>query len=264
MEDADSDMYVARDWFGPPWERPETVLMLHGIAESSRAWFAWVPHVASRFRVLRPDLPGFGNSPAPPGQVWSTERLAGDVARLLDRLGVERVHVVSAKYGGSVGYQFAATYPERTLTLSVLSGPVRIRGAESAANIPSFAARIRDHGVRAWAADTQRTRLGSAAPEAQIEWWNDMMGAADPAVCIAATVAAADLDITASLPRIRAPTLVVTTRGSALHSVDTVRADQQRIPRSELLVLPSDSYHIAAAQPDDCARRVLEFIQSHR
>lgn len=262
MGEAVSRMYVADDWLGPPWRQSETVLLLHGIAESSRAWFAWVPHLAREFRVVRPDLPGFGRSPAAEDQAWSAERLAADVAGLLDRLGIGKVHVVSAKYGGTVGYQFAADYPERTLTLSVISGPVRIRGSNAAADIPSFAARIRTGGVPAWAAATQRARLGTRASEAQIDWWNGLMGSADPGVCIAATAAAADLDITASLPRIQAPTLVVTTEGSALHSVETVRADQQRIPHSRLLVLPGDSYHIAAAEPDLCARHVLDFIRA--
>ena len=38
------------DWFGAPWGVPETVVMIHGNAESSRAWYAWVPRVATRYR----------------------------------------------------------------------------------------------------------------------------------------------------------------------------------------------------------------------
>jgi pimeloyl-ACP methyl ester carboxylesterase len=71
----------------------------------------------------------------------------------------------------------------------------------------------------------------------------------------------ADADITDALPRIRCPTLVITTEGSALGSVEEVRAWQRMIPRSELLVLPGDSYHVAASDPDACARATLEFIR---
>ena len=61
------------DYFGPPWQVPRTVVLVHGNAESSRAWFAWVPRLAARYRVIRPDLPGFGQSPAPQGYGWTVE-----------------------------------------------------------------------------------------------------------------------------------------------------------------------------------------------
>ena len=64
-------MAYADDWFGPPWTVPETVVMVHGNSESSRAWACWVPHLAGKFRVVRLDLPGFGASSEPPGYGWS-------------------------------------------------------------------------------------------------------------------------------------------------------------------------------------------------
>jgi len=54
---------------------------------------------------------------------------------------------------------------------------------------------------------------------------------------------------------------VITTEGSALGSVETTRAWQQMIPHSELLVLPGDSYHVAASDADQCAQATREFIR---
>src|SRR5262245_31239204 len=61
------DIWMAYEdhWFGPPWTTPEAVVMVHGNSESSRAWTCWVPHLAGKYRVLRPDLPGFGASTEP-------------------------------------------------------------------------------------------------------------------------------------------------------------------------------------------------------
>jgi pimeloyl-ACP methyl ester carboxylesterase len=67
------------DWFGAPWTAPQCVVMIHGNAESSRAWFGWVPRLAARWRVIRPDLPGFGASPAPEHYGWSVGELAADI-----------------------------------------------------------------------------------------------------------------------------------------------------------------------------------------
>src|SRR5258705_4880757 len=89
------------DWFGPPWTVPQSVVMIHGNAESSRAWFAWVPRLAARYRVIRPDLPGFGASPAPERYGWSVDELAADIGHFLDALGIAKCHLVGAKYGGA-------------------------------------------------------------------------------------------------------------------------------------------------------------------
>ena len=88
-------------WFGPPWSTPETVVMIHGNSESSRAWTQWVPHLAGKYRVVRPDLPGFGASTEPPDYGWSAAELAADIGRFLDAVAIDTCHLIGAKYGGS-------------------------------------------------------------------------------------------------------------------------------------------------------------------
>jgi pimeloyl-ACP methyl ester carboxylesterase len=76
------------------------------------------------------------------------------------------------------------------------------------------------------------------------------------------TIACAD--ITADMPNIACPTLVITTEQSGLASVEENRAWQETIRDSRLLVLPGNSYHVAATDPQRCARATLEFIAGHR
>jgi 3-oxoadipate enol-lactonase len=54
----DLDMHYEVDDFTDPWLKPETILMLHGNAESGLAWWAWVPKLARQYRVVRPDMRG--------------------------------------------------------------------------------------------------------------------------------------------------------------------------------------------------------------
>jgi pimeloyl-ACP methyl ester carboxylesterase len=68
-------------------------------------------------------------------------------------------------------------------------------------------------------------------------------------------------DVTPDLPRIACPTLVITTEGSGLGSVEEMAAWQRKIPNSTLLVLPGDSFHVAATNPGRCARETLAFIK---
>jgi len=254
------------DWLGPPWREPQTAVLLHGIAESAQAWRGWVPHLAPHLRVMRLDLPGFGRSPLPPrGFDWSPRAFAVEVARFLDAAGVAAAHLVGAKYGGTIAMQLAADFPARTRTLSVISSPVSATGTGGQVDLATFADRIRRDGVQAWAAQTQRARLGPEASAAQIRWWTEeLMGKTHPEACIGATEAAGRLDIRPALPRIQAPALICTTEGSPLQSPDAVRAYQALIPRSSLRILPGAAYHVAAVRPDACARIVLDFIQAER
>ena len=73
------------------------------------------------------------------------------------------------------------------------------------------------------------------------------------------TIACAD--IRGDVPQITCPTLVITTEGSGLATVDETRSWQQTIPDSELLVLPGDSYHVAASDAVQCAQATLAFIE---
>jgi pimeloyl-ACP methyl ester carboxylesterase len=104
-------------WFGKPWTTPETVVMVHGNSESSRAWAPWVPHLSGKYRVIRLDLPGFGASPVPVTYSWNATELAADLGRFLDALAIARCHLIAAKYGGSVAMQFASDQPQRVLSL---------------------------------------------------------------------------------------------------------------------------------------------------
>jgi 3-oxoadipate enol-lactonase len=157
-------------WFGEPWTVPETVVMVHGNSESSHAWTCWVPHLARKCRVVRPDLPGFGESLEPPGYGWSATELATDIGLLLDALAIETCHLIGAKYGGSACMRLAIDQPRRLSSLCLFGSPVQGSGSGNADM-------IRAKGVRQWAADTMRSRLGSAASEMQMTWWaNELMG----------------------------------------------------------------------------------------
>src|SRR5262249_18293727 len=61
------ELFFREDWFGEPWRKPEAAILIHGNDESSVVWFGWVPRMAQEFRLLRPDLPGFGQSKVPAG-----------------------------------------------------------------------------------------------------------------------------------------------------------------------------------------------------
>lgn len=258
----DLTMHYVVDDFTDPWTKSETILLLHGNAESALAWYAWVPHLARRYRVVRPDRRGFGQStPMPADFPWTFDVMIDDHLRLMDTLGVELFHLVGAKWGGTLARVFAARHPDRVTTLTVAGTPAAARpGGEV---IPRLKAEFAERGLKEWIHRTTALRLGSKFPPEGIAWWMDFMAGSS----VSTLIGFQDInyaDISEEIPKIRCPTLVITTTGSGLASIEENRAWQERIPDSRLLVLPGDSYHVALTDPDACARATLEFIEGHR
>lgn len=254
----DCELYYTVDDYTDPWREPETLLMLHGNAESGRAWYAWVPQLARHYRVVRPDMRGFGDStPMPRDFPWTLDRICEDTIALMDALGAARFHLVAAKIGGTIARYFAARHPERVLTLTVAGTPAPRR---SVGPRPELVEEFEKKGIEPWARRSMAGRLGGRFPPEGVEWWIRFMGRTSTSTQLGFFPTIPDADITDALPKIRCPTLVITTEGSGLGSVEEVRAWQRRIPRSELLVLPGDSYHVAASDADACARATLDFI----
>ena len=247
-----AQLFYRDDFFGEPWHRPEPALLIHGVGESSIVWYGWMPRMAQQFRVLRPDLPGFGSSKVPNNFQWSLANLAKVLAQFLDSLGIDSAHIVGAKLGGSIAMQFAADYPRRTRTLVVASSPV---------STPKFAPEMGEHLGKKWIEESQRNRLGSAASKEQVEYWIRMMNAMDQRTRNGIDQVTASLNLEPILPRIAAPTLVITADRSYLQSVETVLNYQKKIPKSRLLVLSTDAYHVAVAKADECVASVLSFVQ---
>ncbi len=246
------DYFYRDDWFGEPWRKPEAAILIHGNEELSLVWYAWMPRMGAEFRVLRPDLPGLGRSRIPAGFEWSLPSLASYMAHVMDKAGVESAHVIGAKAGGAIAMQFAADYPARIRTLSVVHVPVVNTTA---------AARF-----TALKPNEQHARLGSAASKEMVEYWEKMFSTASEITSkgLLTAVYGADFTKDGVLSRIKAPTLLMTADRGQAQSVEKARQYQSLIPNSQLVVLRSDAYHIAAANPDECVANVLAFIKDAR
>ena len=103
---------------GPP------LLLVHGYLSSHRTWEDVTPALAERFRVIAPDLPGFGESekPSPSRYAYGFDAFADSLADVVAALGLSRVAVCGHGLGGAVGLTLAAKHPSLVDHL-VLVGP---------------------------------------------------------------------------------------------------------------------------------------------
>jgi pimeloyl-ACP methyl ester carboxylesterase len=106
-------LHVAEAGEGPP------LLLLHGWPQHWYCWRFLIPRLATRFRVLAPDLRGLGFSEAPPGR-YAKATLAADIVALLDAEGLAQVKVISHDWGAYVSFLLALEHPERIERLVAL------------------------------------------------------------------------------------------------------------------------------------------------
>ncbi len=110
------------------------VVLLHGFPDSSRLWRHQVPALAGAgFRVIVPDMRGYGRSAKPAGvDAYHVLHLVADVGAVLADAGETRSHVVGHDWGAAVAWALASVAPDAVDRLAVLSvgHPSTFRGAE--------------------------------------------------------------------------------------------------------------------------------------
>jgi pimeloyl-ACP methyl ester carboxylesterase len=99
------------------------VVLLHGYGETGDMWGPMAEDLARDHTVVVPDLRGLGLSSKPEGG-YDKKTQAGDVAGVLDALGIDSADLVTHDIGNMVGYAFAVQHPDRTTRLVVIDAPV--------------------------------------------------------------------------------------------------------------------------------------------
>lgn len=109
--------------------RGAPVVLLHGSGPGVTAWANWrltLPALASRLRVVAPDLVGFGETERPPGHVYGLDTWVAHAVGLLEALELERVDLVGNSFGGALALALAIRHPSRVRRL-VLMGAAGVR-----------------------------------------------------------------------------------------------------------------------------------------
>src|SRR5262245_36662125 len=128
-------------------------------------WTSQVSALSNRFRVVAPDIRGFGASQPP--SPWTMEEMADDLSELLDNLGIKSSAVVGVSMGGYIALSFWSKYPSRVRHLALCNSRARADNeAEKAARNEMIAA-IEQSGT-AILPDRMLPRLLQANPKPEV------------------------------------------------------------------------------------------------
>jgi pimeloyl-ACP methyl ester carboxylesterase len=240
------------------------VVLLHAFPLSSAMWLEQHTALGERYRVITPDLRGFGGSP-PGDDEPSLDAVADDVAAMLDRLGLHRVVLGGLSMGGYAAMAFLRRHPGRASALVLADTKATSDPPEAAANRLRIAARLAAEGTTAALVDdvlpslvgptTVRARpsvagrvraLVEAASPAAAAWAQRAMAVRPDSL---ATLRAADV-----------PALVLRGDEDALSSQADAEAMAEALPRGRLVVLPSAGHLSAMEVPEAFAVTVGDFL----
>ena len=108
---------------GPP------LVLIHGSGPGVTAWANWrlnIPVLSKHFKVVAPDMVGFGYTERPKDNTYTKERWLAHLDGVLDVLGLEQVDLVGNSFGGALAMAYAITRPKRVRRM-VLMGSVAVR-----------------------------------------------------------------------------------------------------------------------------------------
>lgn len=231
----------------------EPVVMLHGWGGRIESMAPAIDCLASSFRVVALDLPGFGESPLP-ATVWGTADYAALVRATLDHLELDSAHFVGHSYGAKVSLYLAATTPERVDKL-VLMGASGLRSA------PSMKTRVKRAASRAARVAGRLGPPGAALKEAAYrrlasQDYRDA-GALRPIL-----VKVVNEDLAPLLGRIRSSTLLVWGTKDDAVPVAHARRMEASIPDAGLVLFEGAGHFAYLDDPERFCRVVRHFLGS--
>jgi 3-oxoadipate enol-lactonase len=231
------------DDFTDPWRKADTVLLLHAAMGNSRRWFQWVPPLARRYRVVRLDLRGHGNSEIPkPTDDFSLALLMSDALAMLDLLGVDRAHIVGNSAGGYVSQQLAINHPDRVKSLALFGSTPGLKNSHA----PTWIPKIKDIGLKQFLTDTIDERFDSSADPDLVKWFIEQAGSNDPAFIARFVLHMSSHDFM-----------------DKIGHANAYREMNQRIAGSELVYYDTAAHNICDGYATRCVEDLMTFLKKH-
>lgn len=234
------------------------LMLVHGFPFDHTTWNAVAANLKDSYRLILPDLRGFGSSPL--GESVSAMRLmAEDLAALLDRLGVEKVVLAGHSMGGYVGLAFAQAYPDRVAGLGlVCTQAVDDRPEKRQARL-QMADLIKRKGIRALVEAGQTGY--SSRPDVQ-ETVRQYMTKSNPKSVMAALRGMAERpDMTDLLGQLPMPVAVVAGEQDALMAAEKQNEMVQLLQRGWLVQIPDAGHMALIEEPVRVADALRQLMQ---
>lgn len=237
------------------------VTMSHSLGCNLSMWDDQARALRGRYRVLRFDTRGHGQSSAPPGR-YSLEQMAEDLHGLLTGVGIAETHFVGLSMGGMIGQVFALKYPAMIQSLVL---------CDTTSRYPKEAASVWEERIR-----TVEAKGMEPVVEPTLQRWftapfreqrrdvmdrvRAMLRSTPPQGYSGCCHAIPKIDVTDRLGAVRCPALVIVGEEDPGTPVEMARAIHAALPSAELAILRSAAHLSNMEQPEEFNRILLGFL----
>jgi pimeloyl-ACP methyl ester carboxylesterase len=246
------------------------VVLIHGHPFNRAMWAPQLAALRDRFRVIAPDLRGYGDSPVTPGTVTMAQ-LAADVGHLLDRKGIATAALAGLSMGGLVvmelaaaqlgAAQLAAARPERWWAYAFIATTAqRVTAEEAQARLDS-ARTMEAHGMRPVAEQMAARLFGPGATQQLRTTIMEMMLATSPAGAAAAVRGRAERpDYQPVLKSVSTPALVCAGDHDSYSTAEITSELAGCLPGPEVVILEGAGHLPNLERPDAFNEHLLGFL----
>ncbi|HET7388214.1 MAG TPA: alpha/beta hydrolase [Nocardioidaceae bacterium] len=242
-----------------------TALLWHSLLVDETSWDRVIPELSGQRRLVLITGPGHGES-ADPDRRYTLQECAEAAVTILDALGVyEPVDWVGNAWGGHVGVLFAAGWPERCRTLTMVGSPIQALSRPERMRMFALLATHRLFGPVGFIQEGATAALLSPATRAQdpdaVALVKRCLSKADPAALRNAVVSISIRrpDLSEELPHVSAPTLLVTGTDHEGWTPAQARTACALLPDARTAVVPDAAYLMPLEAPAETARLTMQF-----
>jgi pimeloyl-ACP methyl ester carboxylesterase len=246
-------LYFAERGSGPP------LLLVHGLMVTGEMFEPIIEHLATRHRVIVPDLRGHGRSRGLPPPYTATQ-LASDLSRLLDHLRIDATAVLGYSQGGAIAQQLVLDHPTRcsrlVLACTYAFNMATLREKLEGHLVPLI---IRVLGMKRFATLVISQGMKQVAKE-HADWVVGLIADQDRALMLFAWKETMAFDSRRRLAEIMCPTLVIAgsnDQGIPIHHAKMLRAG---ITGSQLVIVDGADHALIWTHSDELVRVTDEFL----
>jgi len=235
------------------------VLLLHAFPLNRTMWEPQIVVLSSKFRVIAPDLLGFGESQ--PASPWTMAEMADNLIALLDTLAVKTCAVAGVSMGGYIALPFWSRYPERVSKLVLANTRARADNDMEKTARNEMIAAIQQSGSAVLPDRMLPRLLRPNAPLDVVQTVRKMIEGADAAAATYAVMAMRDrVDFSTTVHRITSPTMVITGKDDVIIRAEDSRAMADSIPGCRFVEVPESGHLSNLENPSLFNQVLLEFL----
>jgi 3-oxoadipate enol-lactonase len=244
------------------------ILFIHGFPLNHSMWSPQIDAFQKDHRIIAPDLRGFGGSTFTAGTV-TMRQYADDMLKVLDHLDVsEPVTLCGLSMGGYIAWQFVQNYPDRLNGLILCDTKASADSEDAAKNRHKLAESVLQKGAGVVAQAMPEKLFAKTTLKERteiVEECKQMMLSANPEGIAAALRGMAERpDMSALLPKIKVPTLVIVGEEDQITTVEEMSRMASAIPGATFVEVPGAGHMAPLEQPGPVNDAIRTFLQKLR